>query len=312
MAPRKKSNNDDISRINQLLAMAWNANSASRILSIAEQILSINPDNVEALLLKADRVEDVNLRVKILLHAITAISKPENFTGEEDERNLVFVTLNHRLAYTFFVQENFNEALKYCEDAINFANDNEINMYDDDENGVMLAHLKALYYRILINNKDWRKILTLTMKDEGKSLARSYARLIAAWETAPKEKRQSICASIFWDALMMAPDVPFYILGFFEEPDDPAEREIMTDFDFAVMYYDTVSISNDLYSWFSRGTILFGLLSGRFENDEYDYMLDALDNFGGYLEYQRMRNIITSTEDTEVIETLAANKCLTE
>ena len=298
-----KNNDNDQKRINQLLTMLWNAKSTARVISIADQILEISPNNTEALILKADNIDDSDEQIKLLLRALSTI-------GESEDYDLYFTALNHRLAYIYFVKENFSEAIKYCEHAINYADEHENNADEFDDK--ILTDVKALYYRILIHYKEWNKILTQTMKDSENSLARAYAKLIAVWSTAPENKRQNLCAGMFWDALMLAPDVPFYILGFFEEPDDNASSEVLEDFNFALLYYDTVSISEEFHQWFSRGTILFGLLSGRFDNEEYDYMLDALDNFGGYLEYQRMRRILTSTEDEEVIETLAANKCLAE
>ncbi len=39
-------------------------------------------------------------------------------------------------------------------------------------------------------------------------------------------------------------------------------------------------------------------------------MIDALDNLGGFDEYERMKNILVETEDSAVIEALTANKCL--
>ena len=302
---------DKDSRIIQLLTMAWNTKSVSRIIAITDQILELNPDNVEALLLKADNIEDTNKRMKILLHALSAVDEPSNLYNS-DERNLFFMVLNHRLAYTYLLQENFDEAFKYCEQALNFVAEHKEEIDIDDEISEVLSQLKSIRYRILIRRKNWREILAQTMKDGDETLAWAYSRLIAAWETAAPDKRKSLCAPMFWDALMLAPDVPFYILSFFEEPDDDADEEVLNDFEFALMFYDVISISDDFHDWFSRGTILFGLLSGRFENEEYDYMVDALDSFGGYLEYQHMRSLLTSTEDSEVIEMLAANKCLAE
>ncbi len=310
MAPKKQTQDKNL-RIVQLLTMAWNAKSVSRIISITDQILELNSNCVEALLLKADSIEDTNERTQILLHALSAVEEPKNLINPE-EKNLFFMVLNHRLAYTYFLKENFDEAFKYCEQALNFVVEHESEIDYDDELIGVVSQLKTLRYRILLRHEDWREILAQTMRDGDKTLAWAYSKLIAAWATAGTNQRKSICAPMFWDALMLAPDVPFYMLGFFEEPDDDSDEEVLNDFEFALMFYDVISISNEFHDWFARGTILFGLLSGRFENEEYEYMVDALDSFGGYIEYQHMRSLLTSTEDSEVIETLAANKCLAE
>ncbi|MBR0315400.1 MAG: hypothetical protein IJQ99_00835 [Synergistaceae bacterium] len=101
------------------------------------------------------------------------------------------------------------------------------------------------------------------------------------------------------------------MLGFFDEPEDDEDDEsIISDFDFAVLYYDVLSFSDYFHDWFSRGVVLFGLLSNRFEGKERDYMIDALDSLGGFNDYERMSKILVEGDDMAVIEAMAANKCL--
>lgn len=78
------------------------------------------------------------------------------------------------------------------------------------------------------------------------------------------------------------------------------------------MYYDVISVSDDLCNWFTRGAILFGLLTNRFDGREREYVLDVLDTLGGYEEYERMSSVVVEGDDRAVIEMLAANKCLSE
>ena len=86
-----------------------------------------------------------------------------------------------------------------------------MNVLDDPDNE---DEINTLYYRTLIEMEEWQKILALTMKDETHGLAWGYSRLIAAWMSAPGES-QAVCANMFWDALSIAPDVPFYMLGYY-------------------------------------------------------------------------------------------------
>ena len=172
--------------------------------------------------------------------------------------------------------------------------------------------VKALFYRVLIERRAWQKILSESMRDPTNTLAKAYAKLLAAWFMAGGVKNsRNVCANLLWDCLSIAPDVPFYILGYFEEPDEESEPEAFEDFSFALMYYDTVAITDELFNWFSRGVILFGLLSGRFDGKEQDYLIDVLDSLGGFDEYEKMKDIIVETEDSLVLEALAAHKCLT-
>ena len=302
MTRNKKNNNE---RIEQLLTMAWNTSSTARILAIANQILEINPNRVEALILKADNTDDTKKSVKLLQQALKVLDEPDNCIS--DDRDLYFLTINQRIAFAYMELGELENAFTACETAIKFAEENSDDEYITDE--INNSLMKALYYRVLIERHEWQRILTDSMKDSEKTLGRAYARLIAAWFMSP-ENNKSVCANLFFDALSIAPDVPFYILGFFEEPDDNAPEEEYEDFHFALMYYDTVSISDDFYNWFSRGVILFGLLSGRFDEKEQDYMIDVIDNLGGFDEYEKMKNILVETEDSAVIEALIANKCL--
>ncbi|MBQ7593784.1 MAG: hypothetical protein IJU48_05465 [Synergistaceae bacterium] len=296
---------DKQERIEQLLSMAWNTNSTARVLAIANQVLELNSENTEALILKADNIMDNNDRVKLLLHAASSLDNPENCNP--DDRELLSFVINQRLAYVFFSMNNHNEAFKYCEAALKFAAEND----SDPDAESNLAEMKKLYYRILIERHEWQKILEQTMRDEEHSLAWAYSRLISAWMIAPG-KAKSVCANMFWDALMLGPDVPFYVLGYLEEPEDDAGPIEQEDFEFALMYYDCFSISEEFFNWFSRGAVLFGLLSNRFDAKEREYMLDVLDTLGGYEEYEKMSQILVEADDTAIIEALAAYKCLSD
>ena len=300
----KRGTNSVKQRIDQLLNMAWNTKSTARTLAIVSQILEIDPDNVDALIMKADNTQDSDARTEILMQALEALNKPENLGI--DERDILLYVVNQRLAFTMFYANRFRESFAYCEAALN---SDAVN--DDPDAEASREDMKALYYRLLLEAQDWKRILAETMRDEDHSLAWGYSRLIAAWMLATDNTRH-VCAGMFWDVLMMGPDVPFYMLGYFPEPDDDAKQQAHDDFDFAVLYYDAISVSEDFFRWFSRGTILFGLLSGRFEEREREYLLDVLDTLGGYEEYERMSRIIVEGDDAAVIEMLAANKCLAD
>lgn len=284
------------SQIEHMLDMAYTTDSAERTAFIARQILEISPDNTEALILIADTEEDHHSREEILLHALKSLDDAGNFSPN-DKEELTF-SVNYRLAYTYFMMNRPGDALSCCEEALRVS-----------EHGIGLENdIKELYYRVLIELEEWGRILSETLRDDTHSLAWAYSRLIAAWMTAPG-KSIPVCANMFWDALSLSPDVPFYMLNYYDEPDDEEEHP---DFDFALMYYDILSVSGDFSDWFKRGAILFGLLTNRFDEREREYLLDVLDSLGGYQEYERMSHIIIEGDDMAVIEILAANKCLSE
>lgn len=311
MPKKKKKTREDIekekARIELLLEMAWSTSSEDRMWAIASQILEINPDRVEALLLEADNTDNPEFAINYLKDASYALGDPDNYA--EGDKDLLFLTINQRLAFHYLSLGDFDNAFKAAETAVRFAEkhaDDEY-IYDEANNTLM----KAVYYRILIEHRDWQRILTESMRDADVTLGRAYARLIASWFVTSKRDK-NLCAGLFWDTLAIAPDVPFYILSYFDEPDDNAPSEAVEDFHFALMYYDTVTITEEFFNWFSRGVILFGLLSGRFDGREESYVLDVLDRLGGFDDYEKMKNILLGTEDSEVIEALAANKCLVD
>ena len=245
---------------------------------------------IEELIEQADETENESERIKILTRAKKLLEDDKS-----DEKEYFMYAVTFRMACAYFVQGKYPEARFECEASLNYAEEAE----DIDD-------IKILYYRILIELGEWQKILALTMKDEAHGLAWGYARLIAAWMSTGG-RNLPVCSNMFWDALILSPDVPFYMLGYYDEPEDEDEH---VDFEFAMMYLDAIGISEELQQWFTRGTILFGLLTNRFDGREREYMLDVLDTLGGYDEYEKMSGILLESDDEAVIEALAANKCL--
>lgn len=288
-------------RVNRLLNMAWDSQSPSKAISLARQILAINPDNTDALIILADnRLDDGSLEEleNLLLHALRSLDDTKNYN--DDEHDLLLLSISYRLAHVYWTEGRVDDAFSSCEKAMRL-------LEAEDDVDTYLAHsLRELHYRTMIELEQWQKILLLTMKDDTHDLAWAYSRLVAAWVSS-QGKSRSVCASMFWDALIISPDVPFYMLGYYDEPDDDEENDA---FDFALMYYDIVSVSDDFFRWFTRGTILFGLLTDRFDGREREYVLDAIDSLGGLEEYEKMSGVLFGADDVSVIETLAANKCL--
>ncbi|MBQ3448933.1 MAG: hypothetical protein IJG34_03450 [Synergistaceae bacterium] len=302
---RRKDNNDTVeSRIIQLLSMAYDTDSTARVIAISNQILELDPDNPEALILKADRIKGEEKKIELLLSALDSLNKPEN--ANYKDRDLFLLEVNEGLALMYFVRNKFHESFTYASEAMNILNDHEDLRDEIDGDG----YFRSVYYRVMIELHEWQKILAESMRDEERNTAWAYSRLIAAYMLAPEHGR--VYANMFWDMLRISPDMPFYMLGIYEEPDDDADSEEAEDFNFALMFYDTLDISQEFKNWFTRGVILFGLLTNRFDESEHDYMIDALDASGGYEEYEKMSRIIVEGDDEAVIEMLAANKCLTD
>ena len=282
--------------------MAYDTNSTARVLATADQILELDPDNPDALILKAEKINGNHRKIELLKHALDSLNMNVNYP----DRELLLFQANEGLALIYFVMNKFHESLKYCTDAAEILNMNE-DIFDEEDN----EYFHTVYYRVMIELHEWQKILAETMRDTERNNSWAYSRLIAAYMIAPGEHGH-VCANMFWDLLRISPDMPFYMLSMYDEPDDDADSDALEDFNFALMFYDTLDISEDFTQWFKRGVILFGLLTNRFDVSEHDYMIDALDALGGYDDYDKMSRIIVEGDDEAVIELLAANKCMTE
>ena len=300
MGRRLDMNNQ--ARIDKLLIMAMNSESEARTLAIVEQVLEIDPDQPEALIIKADNTNQDAKRAEILEHALRSVSK-----NRDPDSYLVELLIYKRLELTLYSLGRYDEALEACEKILAAPKE----MYSDleEDNGT-----KTIYYRLLIERREWQRILTESMKESEHIPAWAYARLIAAFMLSPDSaKKRKVCASMFWDALILSPEIPFYMLGYNPEPDDNEGPEVYRAFNFALIYYDILSISEQFRDFFTRGVILFGLLSNRFDAQEREYMLDVIDALGGYEEYENMSRILFSeNDDAAIIEALAAHKCLSE
>lgn len=288
--------------VEELLERAYESEDAAEVEDLVRQALELDPENPEVLLLQADLTEDDEERLPVLVRAVRnarGVLDAEGIPEEEfaeDELGSVYLALLQRTAFTLFSMEDDERSFEIVQ---------ELMRHDLDDQG----SVRSLYYRILIERRDWALILRETMQDPDRQLGWAYARLTACFMLSEEGKGgRKEAAAAFWDALDMAPNVPFYMLGYFPDPVDDSEAE-EEDFHFSLLFSDVWSSSHDLLNWFSRGVILFGLLSGRFGEESED-MLEILRSLGGGEEYERMDALLDARDDGAVIEALASHHCL--
>ena len=292
-------------QIESLLDRAYESGDEEEIGALVDQVLTLEPDNPEALLLKADLTEDEEERLDILSNTAEAVRaalnemEVEEEDFEADELGMVYLALRQRMAFTLLSLGDGEGALAAAE---------ELLRHDLDDEGAT----RNLYYRILIERGDWSRIIEETLQDEDHQLGWAWARVAAAFMLR-QDGNAETAARMFWEALAMGPNVPFYMLGYMDEPGEGSGEE--EDFNFAILYEDVWNLSRDLLNWFSRGVLLFGLLSGRFDDPGEEgvgseEILKILDSLGGREEYDRVAPLIRGDDDLEIIETLAAQRCL--
>ncbi|MDR3265354.1 MAG: hypothetical protein LBT15_05015, partial [Synergistaceae bacterium] len=217
----------------------------------------------------------------------------EGISGDdilEDDMGVVYLALLQRLAYLFFFTERDDDALSMVEEFLSCGNEDRESMKD-------------LYYCILLDREEWSRVLEETMKDMERTLGWAYARMIATFMLS-KDKKGVNVEKMLWDAVRMAPNVPFYMMGYIPDPVDESEAE-SDDYHFSVLFENVWSASRDLLNWFSRATILFGLLSGRF-GKEKDDMGEILDALGGSADYEDLgRRLPDDADDRTILAVLA-------
>jgi tetratricopeptide (TPR) repeat protein len=285
--------------IYEILDRAYESEDSGEIADLAEQALALDPENPEALLLKADLIDDDDERLPYLEKALEEARKyfqKEGLSGEdiwEDDMGPVYLGALQRAAYTLFSLEQDDRSFELVEELLRY----------DHEDQTMA---KTLYYRILLEREEWSRALEETMKETTRGLGWAYARLIASFMLSggKNEKNLGKVNKMLWDAVRMAPNVPFYMLGYVPDPVDETEED---DFHFSLLYENVWPTSSQtLRNWFSKATILFGLLTGRF-GQESDDMEEILASLGGASDYEELsRHLKSESDDKPVLDALVS------
>ncbi len=288
-------NNNDIYEI---LNRAYESEDFDEITELVEQALKLEPDNPEALLFLADLTEEDEERLPILERALDGareVLQENNLSGDdilEEDMGLVYLGLLQRAAFTLFSLEQDERSMELVEELLS---------YDHEDQ----AMAKTLFYRILLEREEWSRVLEETMKDKVRNLGWAYARTIAAFMSSQNDgKGLESLNKLLWDAVRMAPNVPFYMLGYIPDPVDESEDE---DFHFSLLFEGIWPVSRELLNWFSKATILFGLLSGRFgrESGDMQEILAALD---GSRDYEQLTRLLADSEfdDKSILDALSS------
>ena len=294
MAGKKNIKN----KVQDLLFKAYDHPNDKKALELADEVLTLDPENPEALMIKADRIDNDNddEKMQLIMRAINEINKG---TRQDEDYDLLSYALKQRLAFIYFSLKEYDKV---------FTITRELMKIDPDEMAIvdLYGMTRNLHYRTLIELRKWSEILSDSMRDEIHDAAWAYSRLIAAFVLSSRDNYENnrACARMFCEALRIAPEVPFYLLGYYDEPDDN-DSESLEAFNFALMFCDVMDISDEFLTWFSKGTMLFGIFTNRFGR-EYDHIIDAIDALGGYDEYETLSKIMLESDDEAVLEMLAS------
>ncbi len=224
---------DALERIEELLDEAYSTDDTGEMERLAREVLELDENNVEALILLADTLEYSQEKIAVLEQARNALAEEmENIrlvSGEsllEDDSGMLYIAVMQRLGFALFSEGKNEEALAIAR---------EIDRYDPERETLG----RTLLYRVLLEMGKDAEILEETLREKEASPAMAHSKAIASFRLSGAG-RTSYRA--LWEAFAAGPDIPFYILGYFDEPEDGTEEE-EEEYNFALLFEDISTFS---------------------------------------------------------------------
>ncbi|MDD3707710.1 hypothetical protein RBH88_08360 [Aminobacterium sp. MB27-C1] len=297
----------EMKQIEELLEEAYQSEEIEEIARITRQILELDPENPEALMLLADTLEYSEEKLELLQRALKPMRSMMEEAGllnseelmDEDE-GLIYIGLLQRLGFALLSEAHIEEALGVAEEIISY-----------DPEGLTLG--KTLMYRCLVELQRFGEVLERAMKDEEVSPARQHSIAIATFMLSGADNASY---KALWDAFKVGPDIPLYILGYVPEPDlDSIDEQQEEDYNFSILFEDAWTISQELANWLASATILFGMLTGRFLEEDKENFLVLMDSLGITSFYEKATQdmgydvdaLDAESFDTTVLDMLRSN-----
>ena len=221
----------------------------------ARELLEEDPENPEALFCLADRADlshDEGEARKYLERAVTELRRRIDGTPRLDdpEGRLLAVALE-RLAFNALLTGDDERTLSLAEELIDF---------DDDDETLG----RTLLYRSLMALGRFREILERSLAEADDVLFALHGRALALFclsGPGPEASRA------LWDAIALEPDLPYYLLQYWEVPDsdsdDDEEQEAWEICNLAGLLSEPWLADEDRMGWFATAAVLFGYLTDR-------------------------------------------------
>lgn len=205
-------------------------------------------------------------------------SRDEPAFIEGDRDSQVYCTILMNLGYSLLSEGEVDKALNIAKELANF-----------DDEGYFPS--RELLYRCLLDLDLYEEILETLDTDPLESVVGEHARAIAMVETdAPgREIREAVIY-----AMSLAPDVPFFVLGVW---DFPEEEDVDDDFEEIILnatyLLEPWSRSNDRLAQLSMPTFLLGYLTDRIDDKkEIEMLLQTYEHAGVLEDVQQAKSKI--------------------
>ncbi|MDR3280556.1 MAG: hypothetical protein LBT23_08585 [Synergistaceae bacterium] len=276
-------------RINALIKEIMEAGDDERRLSLAEEILELDPGSAIAKYFKwqSDDDDESSRDLTLLREAIRDLRPTiENLDENNDDDVMtysLYVSMLSDLASFLYVAGEHEKAFDAAKEFMEL-----------DREGYITGRL--VYYAVLIERGDFKTVLEAVEADLCETPAGEFCRGVASLEL---EGPGDAAAGYLLDAFSMDPDLPYYIMGLWTIDDEDLEYEDDED-GYIEETLMTVAVLSDMWSsseerlaFLSILAFAFGYLTGRMAGaDDMDMIEDSYRDAGCLEEMRESRDIL--------------------
>ncbi len=241
--------------------------------TLAQNVLSVSPDNPEALLLLAEVFQGNEQEYQERLrHVLRVLRSPDpEWLGLLSEGCLpewLKAASLQRLAFSLLGNENSTE--EELSEALSLSGE----LMEIDPEGQTLGRL--LHYGALLRLGRYREALKETMADPEDSPERAYTRALASFRLSGPcaEAYKAVCSAIRTD-----PDLPFLMTGIWEMDDESSEESDRAHA-MALVFGPLLEQDEQTAAWFNTPILIFGFLTERLPEEMAQSLEPQLDEAG--------------------------------
>ncbi|MCF7936489.1 MAG: hypothetical protein K9L28_09120 [Synergistales bacterium] len=238
-------------KLDSLLDELYQTEDPERIQALATRILEISPEDPEALVFLSDVAEDNEESIELLERSTREIRRLLDLADQEGEKRRYLVTLLvevlQRLGCAYIFGGQGDRALEVAE------------LLDSlPESTEPLWHALFRYSGLLLTGQ-YQAVLEQVMAEEEPTIASAHARAMATFELAGKNEESW---KALWNAFRAAPNLPFYLLDYWEPPEEgeTGEEDV---FAAAMVLQPAWTATEDRVMFLSTATVFFGFVTER-------------------------------------------------
>lgn len=280
--------------LEELLEKLYAAEDVEAAESAAKKILVLDPENPEALFVLADVAEEPGNQAALLRRCVDETRKRLERAREneiDELEDLLFEALRN-LGWSYLLDDKAGDALAVSQELLAFEE------WDP-------AWGRGLRFGALLAERKFAEVLEEALAvGQGDSFA-AHAKAVATLELAgPGEDTYRAV----WDAFKTAPDLPFFILEYWDAPGED-EEDFVEDYNAAMFLQLYWTESEDRIMVLSTATVFFGYLTDRLPEELQDEVLSNLREAPIFEKLERARTELQGRfgrdADMEQVDTAA-------